>query len=253
MNTTALIAALDTILDIHSCDAIDRALNGVQVGRHGADIDVVATAVDACIESIERAAELGAGMLFVHHGIFWGGQEPLIGSRRRRIELLLQHDIALYAAHLPLDMHATLGNNVAIAEHLGLTDIQPFGKYKGAHIGYCGTLQRAMQVDDIAGRLYPGGSEGMGILRFGESECRRVAIVSGGGNMLLDEAIHDGFDLFITGDRGYANYYRAYEEGINVIFGGHYNTEVWGVQRVGEYVRTTYNIEATFIDLPTGL
>ena len=261
MTSHTLTETLDALLDIHSCDSIDGALNGLQVGcaDNQREIRTVAVAVDACLESIERAAAARAGMLVVHHGIFWGRQAAVVGSHRARIAGLLEHDIALYAAHLPLDIHPSLGNNIAIAEHLGLTGIEEFGAYKGKMIGYAGTLGgEGLGVDAISDQFLHDGAIGsaaapLGVLRFGKEKCKRVAIVSGGGNMTLDEAIDKGFDLLITGDAGYASYHRASEEGINVLFAGHYNTETWGVRRIGEYLQKNHGIDAPFIDIPVGL
>lgn len=255
MNNTQFFSTLDNLLDIHRYDSIDSALNGVQVGCERAEITRVVTAVDASIETIQRAVEQKADCLFVHHGIFWGKAGPAItGNHYRRIKALLTHDCALYAAHLPLDIHLTLGNNIAIAEQLQLTEIEPFGRHNGVAIGYCGTLANAQSLEEIQHALLRTESaEPLGVLPFGPERCRRVAIVSGGGNFALEEAIANGMDLLITGDIRYSSYYEAQENAINLLFAGHYNTETGGVRRVARHLSEELNIAAGFLDLPTGL
>lgn len=253
MQLSSLNSALIDCLNIPAFEKIDSAFNGLQVDRANQTVQRVATAVDAAIATIERAAQWKADMLFVHHGIFWGAVRPITANHRARIKLLLDHDIALYAVHLPLDAHPQMGNNIAIVEKLRLANIVPFGMYHGAPIGYQGSLPQTQTVDEIRATLQAEQTDALGTLPFGKTDCTTVAIVSGGGNFTLAEAITAHVDLLITGDAQYASYYEAQENNINVLFAGHYNTEVFGVQRVGNYLQTTHGLETQFIDLPTGL
>lgn len=257
MITAQFFSTLDNLLDIKQCNSIDSALNGIQVGCERAEIARVVTAVDASIETIRRAIEREADCLFVHHGIFWGSGgvgRAITGNHYTRIKTLLTHNCALYAAHLPLDIHATLGNNIAIAEQLQLADVKPFGRYEGVAIGYCGTLAEAQSLEEIRHTLLRTASaEPLGVLPFGPERCRRVAVVSGGGNFALGEAIESGIDLLITGDIRYSSYYEAQENDINLLFAGHYNTETGGVRRVAQHLSRELQIHAEFLDLPTGL
>ena len=254
MNTADFFSKLDALLDIHGYDTVDSALNGVQVGCDRNSIERVITAVDASMETIERALSANADCLVVHHGIFWGGAKAITGNHRARIRALVTHDCALYAAHLPLDAHPTLGNNIAIAEQLRLTDIEPFGNYHGVDIGYCGTLTTPQTIQQIEQTLLQADSaRPLGVLPFGAAACARVGIVSGGGNRALDEAIARRLDLLITGDASHTNYYDAQENNINVLFAGHYNSETWGVRRIAAHLQQEFKVTAEFIDLPTGL
>ncbi|MDR0290697.1 MAG: Nif3-like dinuclear metal center hexameric protein, partial [Treponema sp.] len=125
MGGTFTSAKLDSFfrsfLEIDGFADTDNSLNGIQVDNDGGEIGKVAFGVDASMETFERAAALGAGMLFVHHGLFWGKPLQLTGTHRQRIKFLLDHNICLYAVHLPLDHHPQMGNNAVLAELLGLT------------------------------------------------------------------------------------------------------------------------------------
>ena len=179
---------------------VDPALNGLQVGRTGADVARIAFAVDACQETMQRAADWNADLLFVHHGLFWGRPLALTGTHLARVRLLLEHDLALYALHLPLDCHPTLGNNAGLADALGLQERAPFGEYRGVAIGIQGRLPEPLSLGVIADCLFGGEHNCLAVLPFGPERIERVALVSGGGTRDLDSAIAAGADLFVTGD-----------------------------------------------------
>ena len=253
MDIHTLTNHLYEYLQCHMCDTADSAINGLQVGRRNPEIRRVACAVDTTEESIQRAAEWGGDMLLVHHGIFWGAPAAIVGSHYRRVRALLDNEVALMAFHLPLDRHATLGNNIGMARALALTDIQPFGSYRGIEIGYRGTCPRARTTEEVAETLFGSPSNTLRILNFGKKHIHSVGILSGGGVPQISQAVAAGLDLYITGDASHTIYHYALEEQINVIFGGHYLTEVWGVQSMTTYLREALNLESIFIDLPTAL
>lgn len=251
-----LLSDLDRLIrDMLAIDSgpSEVSLNGVQVGRGDKDIRRVACAVDAAMETIQRAVAWKADMLFVHHGLYWGQVYPLVGYVHRRFELLFRSDLALYACHLPLDLHPELGNNAGMARHLGLEDLRPFGVYKGTPIGWAGRLPAPAGVDFVVDRLFGHRSSLLGLLEFGPDTVQTVGIVSGGAPREVEDAIREGLDLFITGDASHEIYHACLEAGVSVIFGGHYNTEVWGPRAVARRLAEVPGIEATFIDVPTGL
>jgi dinuclear metal center YbgI/SA1388 family protein len=231
----------------------DPSMNGVQIACSEKEISHVACAVDACLESASRAADCGADLLFVHHGLFWGQPIPVTGVHRSRLQAFLDNDLALYAAHLPLDMHAELGNNAVMAHKLGLESLEPFGEYKGIVIGWRGRFPRPATIEEIAMTLFGGSEELLGALPFGPETNSTVGIVSGGAPYDVAQAIDQGLDCFITGEASHSIYHNCLEAGINVIFGGHYRTETFGVEAVADYCRTTLGLDATIVDLPTGL
>ncbi|MFW5800584.1 MAG: Nif3-like dinuclear metal center hexameric protein [Spirochaeta sp.] len=231
----------------------DRSLNGLQVGRRDAEVRKIGTAVDACLETFLRAKEQEIDMLFVHHGLFWGYPMAVTDEHYQRLQLLLEYGVGLYAMHLPLDQHPKLGNNACMAAELELQEVRPFGRLKGMEIGVRGVAPEPISLDWVCRRLFAGRENTLGVLPFGTAEIRSVGLISGGAPFEVEQAIEAGLDLYITGDANHIVYHRAQEAGINVIFGGHYATEVWGVQAVGHKLAAEFGLEHQFIDVPTGL
>jgi len=240
-------------LDIDGFSGSDSSLNGIQVDNDGRGIGKIAFAVDAGLETIERAAAAGAGMLFVHHGLFWGKPLALAGGHRRRVKALLDHDICLYAVHLPLDQHPEMGNNAVIAGLLGLESVEPFGGYSGRKIGYKGRFPKPLTVDQAVRKIAFEDRPPLGVYPFGQKENATCAVISGGGQFNALEAIDEGIDLFVTGETGHSVYHYCLEAGLNMIAGGHYSTEVWGVRAVMRHCAQELSIDTEFIDVPTGL
>ncbi len=241
------------ILDIDRIDPSDIALNGLQVARKKRELKRIAFAVDACMESFKRAVQMGADLLFVHHGLFWGKPYRLEGMLYERIRFLIENDLALYGVHLPLDMHPQYGNNAGIAESIGLEEVEPFGDYHGVKIGLKGILPRTMKLDEITQRISSDNSKPLRVLPFGSVGIRRMGIVSGGAPEMVGQAVTEGLDLYVTGDASHTVYHEALERGINVIFAGHYATETWGVRLFRRKVESETGLETYFIDIPTGL
>ena len=240
-------------LEMDRFAGIDSSLNGLQVGRQDKSIERIAYSVDAALETIKRAVEMKVDLLLVHHGIFWGNPQAIVGQHFQRIKTLVQGDLGLYAVHLPLDAHSEVGNNAVMARHLGLTDLSPFGAYRGVPVGWRGRLDTPMNREEILRRLFGNQEEVLSLLPFGPEKIESVGIVSGGAPRMVTEAIQEGLDLFITGDASHTIYHEALEASINVLFGGHYATETWGVRRLGTLLAEKFNLTVEEIDLPTGL
>ncbi|MDR2808606.1 MAG: Nif3-like dinuclear metal center hexameric protein [Spirochaetaceae bacterium] len=242
-----------SLLDIDGFSATDRSLNGLQVGNNGEPVQKIAFAVDACLESFKKAADAGAGLIFVHHGLFWGYPLQVTGRHRSRLQFLLDNNIALYAAHLPLDQHPSLGNNAALADMLNLTDREPFGNHHGRAIGCWGKLSPEMSVDEAARRIRYLDRPVAGIFPFGVPLNKTCAVISGGAPELAYEAIERKIDLYVTGESSHTIYHHILEGKLNVVAGGHYNTEVWGLRRIMEQCAFKLSLAVEFIDVPTGL
>jgi dinuclear metal center YbgI/SA1388 family protein len=250
-----VVEYLDTYLRIGEVPDYENALNGLQVENSGG-VRRVAAAVDASAHSIGEAVRLGCDLLLVHHGLFWDGNRPVAGGRYRRLKQLLQHDVAVYAAHLPLDVHEEVGNNVLLARRLGVEVEGGFGEYRGIEVGCWGRIDATRE--ELAGRLGdvlgPGvRSGGVLVLPHGPARIGTVGVLTGGGGGLIGAARGAGLDAYITGEGSHHTYFDAEEGGINVFFGGHYATEVWGVRALGEHVAGRYGLGYEFIDHPTGL
>jgi len=252
-NTAELDVFFRSFLDIEGFASCDSALNGIQVDNDGSAVSRIAFAVDAAMETFEYAAAIEAGALFVHHGLFWGAPSRIAGNLRQRIKFLLDHNICLYAVHLPLDQSPRYGNNICISGLLGLDNVQPFGTYHGKKIGYKGTLRTAVSVKEAVQKINFLGRPPAGILPFGKEKCRTAAVVSGGAAENIREAIDEGIDLFVTGESTHSIYHDCLEGKINMIAGGHYSTEVWGVLAVMRHCIAELRMDAEFIDVPTGL
>lgn len=242
-----------SILDIEGTAGIDGSLNGIQVSKKNPEIVRTAFAVDACMEVFERAADWGADLVFVHHGIFWGKPVPVTGRHYKRISFLIEKDIALYAAHLPLDVHPEIGNNAGLAKAVGLQDLQPFGEYKGKMIGVKGVFPSSRTIEEIIVSLGLDTESCLGILPFGKKNIRTAGVIAGGGAREVEEALEQDLDLYLTGDVAHEVYHYCLEGGINMISCGHYNTETFGPRLMMEQVRKDTPLETVFIDIPTGL
>jgi len=253
MKIEVLADYIRTRLDLDAFADSDVSVNGLQVGRPGKDVHKVACAVDASLATFREAAAQGADAIFVHHGLFWGSSITVTGIHYGRLALLLKHDIALLAAHLPLDAHPELGNNATIARLLDVTDRRPFGLYHGRCIGFRGTLARPLTVDQIAGRLDLSEQSGLRVLPFGKKTVSTVGIISGGAADEVREAIGLGLDAYITGESSHTMYPVCQEAGITMICGGHYATEVFGVKQVAADLSEQLGLETFFIALPTAL
>jgi dinuclear metal center YbgI/SA1388 family protein len=241
------------LLDLDGFQGSDVALNGLQVANSGQRVEKAAFAVDACLESVRRAAEWGADLLFVHHGLFWGKPLAVTGGHYQRLRALIRADLALYGVHLPLDMHPQLGNNVGLARRIGLKQLEPFGAYRGTKIGFKGLLPEAMPLERVVRACCGSSDQGISVLPFGPGEITSVGIVSGGAADEALQAIEESLDLFITGDADHTVYHHCLEGQINVIFGGHYLTETSGVSALAEKVGSDTDLETRFFDIPTGL
>ncbi|MFP4365119.1 MAG: Nif3-like dinuclear metal center hexameric protein [Spirochaetia bacterium] len=253
MKTADLDRYFRSILPIEDFAKSDVSLNGLQLGSSGDEVQKIAFAVDACMASFEQAAALKADMIFVHHGLYWGKPVPVTGVMYERLRFLLTNRISLYAAHLPLDMHPEIGNNAGIAAALELKDVQPFGTYRGSKIGYKGKLSEPCSIEEIKNTVVSGDSGTELVLPFGDEKISTVAIVSGGAASDVEEAIEEEIDCYITGEPSHQVYHTCLEAGINVIFGGHYKTETWGVKLLSEKCKNETGVETVFLDIPTGL
>ncbi|MDR1248865.1 MAG: Nif3-like dinuclear metal center hexameric protein [Treponema sp.] len=253
MTSAKLDVYFRSLLDIEGFAPMDVSLNGIQVDNDGTEIAKIAFAVDASLETFKQAAAAGAGMIFVHHGLFWGQPLRVAGTHRERLRFLLDHNLALYAAHLPLDQHPALGNNAGLAELLGIESPEPFGEYHGRKIGYKGKLAKPLTIEEAVKRIGFKDRPPLGVYPFGRRESLSCAVISGGAAEEASQAITEGIDLYVTGEASHEMYHQILEGRLNMIAGGHYSTEVWGVRRVMENCAVNLNLEVEFIDAPTGL
>jgi dinuclear metal center YbgI/SA1388 family protein len=250
MRLEALVQYLDDYLQVRDTRDAPDALNGLQVSNRG-EVTRVAAAVDLCHATVQLAAAQGANLLLVHHGLFWGGLRPLAGSMYRRVVGLLEHDIAVYASHLPLDRHPDVGNNAILARHLEVAVRGSFGVGDAQTIGVWGELD--LPRDAFAARLADVLGTRARALAFGPDRVRRVGIVTGAGGSLIPQAAAAGLDTYVTGEGAHWTYFDAEELRLNVYYGGHYLTETFGVRALAEHIGERFSLPWTFLDHPTGL
>jgi len=248
-----IVSFLDNYLRVRKI--ADGSLNGLQVEGKG-EVKKIALAVDACQYVFDKARSNGADMVIVHHGLFWKDDEEMriTGIYGKRIQTLLAGGISLYAAHLPLDLHADVGNNACMAKLIGLKEILPFGKYHDVDCGYFGRLDRGYALDEFLKLI----DEKIGKVRvkhlFGVKKIRTVGIVSGGGAFAVNETGKSGVDILISGEPEHILFNITKELHVNAVYLGHYDTETFGVKALGGKLKEKFkDIETIFIDNPSEL
>jgi dinuclear metal center YbgI/SA1388 family protein len=250
MKRDDLIEYLDQYLEIASYTSFDPSSNGLVVGGPDKEVKRVSFAVDACQRTFDLAIEAESDLLIVHHGLFWGSPLPVTKSHYTRIKTLIDNHLDLYVAHLPLDAHSEVGNNVVMARLLGLEQVEPFAPYKGKMLGFKGVSPVPLNLATMAGIL---GFADPVILPFGKQEIRTVGIVSGGASEDVYTALDEGLDCFVTGECKHQVYNDCLENSINLLAGGHYLSEVFGVQALAEHLKKNFGLETAFVANPTGL
>ncbi|MAS93384.1 MAG: Nif3-like dinuclear metal center hexameric protein [Verrucomicrobiales bacterium] len=247
-----LADAANSWLKINEIPDYPQALNGVQLENSG-EVKKIAVSVDACLPVIEEACAMGADLLVVHHGLFWQGAQKIEGPVYRKLKLAMEHDLAIYSAHIPLDVHPELGNNAQLIDSIGFGEsAEPFFPWKGIELGLksIAGLERDELVKKVEGatgsaaHLCPGGPERVELL----------GVITGGAGSEIAAIAETGIDTFITGEGPHWSYTAAEELGINLIYGGHYATETFGVKALAEkWVSEFDGLEWSFIEHPTGL
>ncbi len=244
-----LVSYLDAFLDVPSFS--DYSNNGLQV--EGSDwVSRIAFGVDASNPTIERAVELGADMLIVHHGLFWGSVELLKGPMGRKVRTLMKNDVSLYAVHLPLDAHPEVGNNVQLARIIGMEPKGWWGEAKGHLIAVWGEIE-PVEREVLADKLGNALNVDPVLMPYGPKVSRKVCISSGLAISWAGDAAALGCDTFITGERSHAHYYAPMDYGINVIYAGHYATETVGLKALQKHLEEKFEVATAFVDMPTGL
>ena len=249
MDILQLSHYLDNLLEIPSINDAPNALNGLQVQNTG-EIKKIGLAVDLCQTTIDLAIEKNCQMLFVHHGVFWGGLQQVRGPFYKKISSMIRTNLGLYSAHIPLDLHPVLGNNRALADLIGLKNLEPFGEYDGIKIGFKGTINK-ISAETLSQHL----TEKLGspVKVIGAGDIQSIGLVTGGAADIVQQASSEGLDAFITGEGANHHYHEAIEGKCILIFAGHYATETGGVKSVGLHLEQKFQIVTEFLDYPTGL
>lgn len=246
-----IVTLLDATLRPAEIPDAPVALNGLQVENDGR-VTKVALAVDGSQKTLDDAVAAGADLLLLHHGLYWAGLQPLTGWWKRKVVTCLQHNLAVYAAHLPLDMHPELGNNAGIARALGLQEVEPALDYKGVKIGISGYFPGT--VEELRARY--AATTGATVTGVVHAPCRpagRVLVCSGSAGPEIYRAQAMGYSTFLTGEENHWVLNAAQDMGVDILFAGHYATETFGVRALGELLQQQFGLPTIFIDNPTGL
>jgi dinuclear metal center YbgI/SA1388 family protein len=224
----------------------DYCPNGLQVeGR--AEIRSIVSGVTASLELLQVARERGADAIFVHHGYFWRGEEPRVtGTRRARLALLLEHDINLFAYHLPLDAHAEVGNNVQLARVL---DLPVAGRFCEQDVGMHGAFEAPLSLALLAQRVHARLGRAPQVIGRTDRQVRRVAWCTGAAQGYLEDAVRLGVDAYISGEISEQTVHLARESDVAFIAAGHHATERYGICALGEHLAARFGLAHSFIDL----
>jgi dinuclear metal center YbgI/SA1388 family protein len=277
-----LVNYTDDFLRIREVGDWDNALNGLQIENSGR-VTLIGAAVDVSTRVLTEAAKKNVDLLIVHHGLFWPGLQPVRSALRRQLQLAFENDIALYSAHLPLDIHPQVGNNAQLVAALGLKncrasvpdanlsgvsqkrptktgkicrasaapDAEPFLEEKGQPIGL--KARASMPRSELARKLRKALNGPVKVFNFGPKQTRTIGVVTGGAGSEIYRVAQENIDTFITGEAPHWAAVAAEELGMNLLLGGHYATEIFGVKALAAHLSKRFKIPWEFIDCPTGL
>jgi len=245
-----LTGYLDETLRLPEIPDYPTAVNGLQLENNGR-VTRIAAAVDATLPVVRKAIAEKADFLLVHHGMFWPGAQPVTGGAYARIRLAIENNLAIYSAHIPLDVHPRYGNNALLAAALGLKHCAPFFPWKGILLGLRATVN--IKRDALAERLAKAVGGPVHICPGGPAAVRDVGVITGGAGAEIAAVAREGIDTFVTGEGPHWSYTAAEELGVNILYGGHYATETFGVRALAEHLGSRFKVPHAFIDHPTGL
>lgn len=251
-----VVAYLDSELQTHDVPDYDGALNGLQLANAGR-VSRIAAAVDFSARTVAMALADRADLLLVHHGMFWGGAQRLVGVGYERLRAAIGGNLAVYSSHLPLDVHPALGNNALLASALQLKPDRPFGRYRDISVGVSGLadvattdlLERLRAISEQYGTTLVTTPVARG------RQTRRWAILTGAGasSATLAEARQVGVDTLIVGEGPHHTAVEAIDTEMCVAYAGHYATETFGVRALAATVAERFDLPWSFLDSPTGL
>lgn len=227
----------------------DYCPNGMQVEGKGS-IKRVVTGVTATYALIEKAIEIKADAIFVHHGYFWRGENPQItGMKYKRLKALLENDINLYAYHLPLDIHPKFGNNAQLAELLGIETEGGLEQYNPSSVAMRGRLSNPQSLNDFSNLVSVRLNRTPLVIAGGDHTIETIAWCTGGGQGYIEQAAEQNIDAFITGEVSEQTTHIAKEMNIHFIAAGHHATERYGAKALGEHLKDKFDLDVSFIDI----
>ncbi len=245
-----VVSYTDNFLRLREVGDWANALNGLQIENSGR-IMRIGAAVDISTRVLSEAAKQNVDLLIVHHGLFWPGLQPIRRALRRQLRLAFEKDIALYSAHLPLDVHPKIGNNAQLVAALGLKSAQPFLDEKGQPVGL--KIRTSVPRNELVRKLQKALNGPVRVFGRGPEQARAIGIVTGAAGSEIYRVAEENIDTFITGEAPHWAAVAAQELGMNLLLGGHYATEVFGVKALAAHLSKRFRVPWEFIDCPTGL
>ena len=245
-----IVSYTDRFLRIRDVGDWDNAVNGLQIENSGR-VTRIGAAVDVSTRVLTEAAKKDVDFLIVHHGLFWPGLQPIQGALRRQLRIAFENDVALYSAHLPLDIHARIGNNAQLVAALGLKSAQPFLEEKGQPVGL--KIRASLPRSELVRKLQKVLNGPVKVFGFGPKQTRAIGAVTGAAGSEIYRVAEEEIDTFITGEAPHWAAVAAEELGMNLLLGGHYATEVFGVKALATHLSKRFRVPWEFIDCPTGL
>lgn len=245
-----IVRFADEFLRVAEIEDYPNALNGLQIENSGT-VTRIGAAVDASGVTLQMASEKKIDLLVVHHGLFWPGLRAVTGSLYRALKLAVDHNLALYSVHLPLDLHPEIGNNALLAAALGLEKTKPFLELMGQPAGVL--VQADLRRDELLARLEQSLGSPVRCIGAGPMDVKRAGIVTGGAGGEIYAAAREGIDTYITGEAPHWAAVAAEDLGINLFLGGHYATETFGVKALAAELSERFGVPWEFLDHPTGL
>jgi dinuclear metal center YbgI/SA1388 family protein len=245
-----IVSYTEEFLRISEIGDWDNALNGLQIENSGR-VTRIGAAVDVSSRVLTQAATGKLDLLIVHHGLFWPGLQPVRAALRRQLQIAFENNIALYSAHLPLDVHPKVGNNAQLVAELGFKSVEPFLVEKGQPVGL--KVRTSLSCDEVVRTLRKALGAPVKVFEFGPEKSCVVGVVTGAGGSEIYRVAEQGVDTFITGEAPHWAAVAAEELGMNLLLGGHYATEVFGVKALAAHLSKRFKLPWEFIDCPTGL
>ena len=246
-----IVRYLDAELRIAEVPDYPGAMNGLQLENDGC-VTKVAAAVDASLPVFKKAIAAGADLLIVHHGMFWHGAQRVVASQYEKLKLAMDANMAVYSAHIPLDIHHEWGNNILLSEKLGMQKTERFHPWKGELLGLKEEMD--LSIDELAERVRVAvGGEVNFCHGRKSSNVGVVGVITGGAGSEVQAMADSGINTFVTGEGPHWSYPLAEELGLNVIYGGHYATETFGVLKLIEVLEEKYLLRSCLVDHPSGL
>ena len=245
-----IVTYTDRLLRTRDVVDWDNALNGLQIENSGR-VTRIGAAVDGSTRVLTGAEKRDVDFLIVHHGLFWPGLQPVRGALRRQLRIAFENDIALYSAHLPLDIQPRVGNNAQLVAALGLKFAKPFLEEKGQPVGL--RISASLPRSELVCKLERTLNGPVKVFGFGPKQTRAIGVVTGAAGSEIYRVADEEIDTFITGEAPHWAAVAAEEIGVNLLLGGHYATEIFGVKALAAHLSKRFRVPWEFIDCPTGL